>query len=100
MRHLDPRFCLPVLSLLLSSGSNQGNSSTAPGSFSKGSKPGGSGEGRFLGLSTKSRRTVLHLSILFAFDSFGGAMITGTLLAYYFQVSVKCEAAGMEIEKH
>ena len=38
------------------------------------------------GLSAKSRRTVIHLALLFATDAFGSGMITGTLLAYYFQV--------------
>ena len=41
---------------------------------------------RLLGLSPKSRRTVVHLSLLFALDSFGGGLTTGTLIAYYFQV--------------
>ena len=38
------------------------------------------------GLTARSRRTVAHLSLLFATDSFGSSMITGTLLAYYFKV--------------
>ena len=41
---------------------------------------------KLLGLSPKSRRTVMHLSFLFALDSFGGGLTTGTLIAYYFQV--------------
>ncbi|GAX78616.1 hypothetical protein CEUSTIGMA_g6055.t1 [Chlamydomonas eustigma] len=42
---------------------------------------------RWLGLSASSLRTVTHLSLLFATDSFASSMITGTLLAYYFQVT-------------
>jgi hypothetical protein len=38
------------------------------------------------GLTAKSQATVLHLSLLFALDSFAGGLIAGTLLAYYFQV--------------
>ncbi len=38
----------------------------------------------FLGLSAKSRRTVVSLSALFAMDSFGGGLVTGSLIAYYF----------------
>lgn len=39
---------------------------------------------KVLGISRKSRTTVLHLCILFAMDSFASGMVTGTLLAYYF----------------
>ena len=48
-----------------------------------------------LGLSSKSWQTVAHLSALFATDAFASAMITGTLLAYYFQVSSPPKAFGM-----
>ena len=39
-----------------------------------------------LGLKPKSFATVVKLSALFATDSFAGGLVTGTLLAYYFQV--------------
>ncbi|GLC44046.1 hypothetical protein PLESTF_001676400 [Pleodorina starrii] len=38
-----------------------------------------------MGLSVRSRRLVMQLSVLFATDSFAGGLVTGTLLAYYFQ---------------
>jgi hypothetical protein len=39
-----------------------------------------------MGLSASSRPIVVKLSLLFAMDSFGGGLVTGTLLAYYFHV--------------
>lgn len=50
----------------------------------------GSGSGKAapgaLGMSARSHGIVLRLSVLFATDSFAGSLVTGTLLAYYFQV--------------
>ena len=39
-----------------------------------------------LGLSSESRNRVMRLCALFVVDSFGSGMVTGSLLAYYFQV--------------
>ena len=58
----------------------------AGGGGGEGAAGGGAGAFRVLGLSPKSLRIVAHLSFLIATDSFGSAMITGTLLAYYFKV--------------
>lgn len=41
---------------------------------------------KFMGLTSRSQGIVLRLSLLFSLDSFAGALVTGTLLAYYFQV--------------
>ncbi|CAL8471841.1 g11383 [Coccomyxa elongata] len=38
-----------------------------------------------VGLSGRSLKIVAPLSALFALDSFAGSLVTGTLLAYYFQ---------------
>ena len=80
--------------------SASGRMSAASGEVSVAAGPGGSRQpsaagsasgssawvDKLLGLSPKSRRTVVHLSLLFALDSFGGGLTTGTLIAYYFQV--------------
>eukprot|EP00798_Chlamydomonas_sp_ICE-L_P019504 gene19504-26169_t len=45
------------------------------------------GEGpKFWGLRESTLRTVFTLSALFALDAFGASLVTGTLLAYFFQV--------------
>eukprot|EP00798_Chlamydomonas_sp_ICE-L_P019507 gene19507-26176_t len=41
---------------------------------------------RFWGLRESTLRTVFTLSALFALDAFGASLVTGTLLAYFFQV--------------
>lgn len=41
-----------------------------------------------MGLTSRSQGIVLRLSLLFSLDSFAGALVTGTLLAYYFQVGL------------
>lgn len=44
-----------------------------------------------LGLSPESRNRVMRLCALFVVDSFGSGMVTGSLLAYYFQVrALRC----------
>ena len=50
-----------------------------------GTTPAAAPKGLF-GMTSKSRMVVLQLSLLFATDSFGGGLVTGTLIAYYFQV--------------
>lgn len=40
------------------------------------------------GLSKKSRGIVTKLSLLFSMDSFGGGLVQGAFIAYYFHVSL------------
>ncbi len=41
----------------------------------------------FLGLTPETHTLVLQLSSLFSLDSFAGGLVTGTLLAYFFNVT-------------
>ncbi|GIM02910.1 hypothetical protein Vretimale_7706 [Volvox reticuliferus] len=44
------------------------------------------GRAGVMGLSARSFRIVVQLSVLFAVDSFAGGLVTGTLLSYFFQI--------------
>ncbi len=62
-------------------GGGGGGPSPSPSSTTAPAPPAGA-----MGLSPRSRRIVVRLSVLFAMDSLAGGLVTGTLLAYYFQV--------------
>ena len=61
-------------------------SSSRPSRVPTSGSSSGASKRSVLGMTAKSRATVLHLSLLFATDSFAGGLVTGTLLAYFFQV--------------